>query len=143
MYIQLGKYDKEYRKDIEDFLNKLGVDYSIRQYERTNEELEKIRKQHKEKYHKNIEQMREKQRIVRAGRKKNNPLPTPKQLKKYNQLVGQKFGELTVIEFLERTYTYAFYYNCQCTCGSIIRVNKRDLINGKKTHCGCKKMKEV
>lgn len=143
MFIKLGKYDKEYRKDIEDFLNKLGVEYSIRQYERTDEELEKIRNEHKEKYHKNIKQMREKQNKYREQRRKNNPPPKPRQLEKYKQLEGQRFGELKVIEFLKCTYNYDVYYKCQCSCENIIRVNKRDLIKGKKTHCGCKEMKGV
>ena len=141
MGIQLGKYERKYQKDVEDFLNKLGVEYSIRQYERTDEELEKIRKQHKEKYYSNIEKSREKQRNFRIERKKNNPPPNARQLAKYNELVGQKFGELTVIEFLERTYMYTFYYKCQCSCGNIIRVEKFNLIRGKKTSCGCQKKK--
>lgn len=143
MLVHLGKYDRKYREEVEKFLDSLGVEYAIRQYERTDEELAKIRKQHKEKYYKNIEEMREKQRKIREKRKKNNPPPTARQLEKYNEFVAKKFGELTVIEFVERTYSYGYIYKCQCSCGNIIQAYKNDLIHGKKTSCGCLKKKGV
>lgn len=57
--------------------------------------------------------------------------------KKVN-LIGQTFGELKVLEeCLERKYERV-QWKCQCSCGKILIVTSKDLIENRKTHCGCK-----
>lgn len=61
-------------------------------------------------------------------------------LKKSNRidLIGQKFGRLTVISFheLERGDTY---FNCLCDCGREVVVKGQDLKRGSTKSCGCLK----
>lgn len=55
-----------------------------------------------------------------------------------DDLLGQVFGELTVIEFDkqrsdEKKYSY---WICKCSCGNIISTSKYKLIDGEKIICG-------
>ena len=58
-------------------------------------------------------------------------------------LVGQRFGKLTV---LERDFNYitknnkpgrGVYWKCKCECGKEVVVNGWDLRGGRTTSCGC------
>ena len=54
-------------------------------------------------------------------------------------LVGQKFGKLTVIKkdeikTIKGKYTY---WVCECECGSVKSIYQGSLRNGKTTSCGC------
>lgn len=51
-------------------------------------------------------------------------------------LVGQRFGKLTVIEKAD-TIDRQLYWWCQCDCGKIIRVCGNSLKQGKTKTCGC------
>lgn len=62
---------------------------------------------------------------------------------KYNDLVGQKFGRLTVIEHINakdigKSGTAA-YWRCKCECGKETVVRTHDLIHDKIKSCGCYK----
>ena len=61
-------------------------------------------------------------------------------VKKVDSLVGQSFGCLKVIDLPETSESFN-YYECECVCGKHIIVNRKDLINGKKTSCGCQIVK--
>lgn len=56
-------------------------------------------------------------------------------------LVGEKFGRLTVIERVENKIqpnkTSKIQYLCKCDCGNQIIVNACHLKNGHTTSCGC------
>lgn len=52
-------------------------------------------------------------------------------------LVGQKFGRLTVIEY-SHTTKKASHWRCICECGNEKVVHRQLLINGGTTSCGCK-----
>lgn len=53
-------------------------------------------------------------------------------------MIGQKFGDLKVLERdLTRTGGAA-YWLCECSCGKIISVRGQYLRSGEKQHCGCK-----
>lgn len=55
-----------------------------------------------------------------------------------NNLVGQKFGRLTVIkDSNKRTSSGAIIWECQCECGNITYVNKSKLTSGNTKSCGC------
>ena len=50
-------------------------------------------------------------------------------------LVGQKFGKLTVIKYLYSSYHRI--YLCQCECGNTCEVAMTSLVNGATQSCGC------
>ena len=52
-----------------------------------------------------------------------------------NDIVGQKFGKLTVIKFIEK-----FNYLCKCECGNKKIVRRYDLLNNNTRSCGCIKI---
>lgn len=53
-------------------------------------------------------------------------------------LLGQSFGELTVIERAENTIDNKARWKCKCSCGKERIVKSDDLRKGKITSCGCK-----
>lgn len=59
--------------------------------------------------------------------------------KKGQSLVGQKFGKLTVIEFLGTNDYQKHIYKCQCDCGKIVIVNGNHLKSKNTQSCGCLK----
>ena len=57
---------------------------------------------------------------------------------KNENLVGQKFNHLTVIELLtERAKNRQKIYKCQCDCGNYTNVRSSDLKTGNTKSCGC------
>lgn len=53
-------------------------------------------------------------------------------------LINQKYGDLTVKEIVETSKWGDKLLLCECTCGSTIKVMSSLLKSGEKTHCGCK-----
>jgi len=56
-------------------------------------------------------------------------------MKKYN-LVGKKFGRLTVIKYAH-TYNKRRYWNCLCSCGNDSFVTTAKLMSSATKSCGC------
>lgn len=52
-------------------------------------------------------------------------------------LMGQKFGKLTVIQFHSMTSTHNAIYLCECSCGIKKAIRSRHLISGATRSCGC------
>lgn len=52
-------------------------------------------------------------------------------------LTGQRFGRLTVLEFVPNDRTKSSYWKCECKCGRIIVARMSDLKKGKTSSCGC------
>lgn len=53
-------------------------------------------------------------------------------------LIGQKFGRLTVIELLsERAKNGMKIYKCMCDCGNYVNVRYGNLTSGNTKSCGC------
>lgn len=52
-------------------------------------------------------------------------------------LVGQKFGRLTVLEDLGVLEYGKRYWKCVCDCGNVIPILHGNLISGNKQSCGC------
>jgi hypothetical protein len=49
----------------------------------------------------------------------------------------QKFGKLLAIkELIERKNNHVLWL-CKCECGNDIKVSASNLVNGRKTSCGC------
>lgn len=57
-----------------------------------------------------------------------------------NNLVGQKFGELTVIERAPNRRIDETYWKCLCSCGSVTEVRASDLTGNRVMSCGCQKI---
>jgi hypothetical protein len=61
-----------------------------------------------------------------------------------NDIVGKKFGLLTVIErVLDPKNNHKTIWLCQCDCGNIHYVERRYLINGHVNSCGCLRRKSL
>lgn len=56
---------------------------------------------------------------------------------KFNELVGKKFGKLTVISFVKRTKYRETIYNCLCDCGNNKNIFQKNLVRNKDANCGC------
>ena len=61
--------------------------------------------------------------------------------RKMNDLTGQKFGKLTVIERAENTKSGKIRWKCKCECGKECVVGSSNLKQGITNSCGC--LKEV
>ena len=54
-------------------------------------------------------------------------------------LTGQVFGDLTVLNRAERQRKNGgIWWTCRCICGSTYECPATLLVNGRRTHCGCK-----
>jgi len=70
-------------------------------------------------------------------RKKNK---SPKVLKpRYRNLIGEKFGRLTVIEIAKRDKNNKIRWKCKCECSKEKIVRSSYLLNGDTKSCGCLK----
>lgn len=52
-------------------------------------------------------------------------------------IVGQRFGRLTVLEYAGSTEYRASRWKCQCDCGKTKIIQRGALINGLTVSCGC------
>lgn len=53
-------------------------------------------------------------------------------------LIGEKFGKLTVIEKTDKRYGGGqVVWKCACDCGEIVFSNSDALVRGRKQSCGC------
>ena len=62
-----------------------------------------------------------------------------KTIRKDNNLLGQKFGMLTVIKPIETRYHGTIIWECRCECGNTVYARTTFLKSGKKKSCGCVK----
>ena len=58
-------------------------------------------------------------------------------------LTGQRFGRLTVLEFVPRTGTKQSYWKGKCDCGCLTIVNGNSLVAGNTKSCGCLKIEKA
>lgn len=58
----------------------------------------------------------------------------------YN-LLGQTFGELHVVGKSRKCTKMGSYWTCLCSCGYTCEATASELVSGRKTHCGCKSVK--
>ena len=58
-------------------------------------------------------------------------------------LLGQKFGRLTVIERLENNKYNNARWLCECECGTLTSAITSELKNGKVKSCGCLKIDKL
>lgn len=67
--------------------------------------------------------------------------PVPKT--KHTELVGKKFGELTVLEDDGTRRQHGVAWKCRCSCGNIAHVRTTALTSGTITSCGHESRKNV
>lgn len=60
---------------------------------------------------------------------------------KFQDLSGQTYGELTVLNEYSKAHDGKTIWTCRCSCGNITHVIARDLKNGNTKSCGCMKTK--
>ncbi len=60
--------------------------------------------------------------------------------KSFQNLIGHKFGKLTVLKFNRRENNRT-YWECKCDCGNIIIV-RADALKGGQNSCGCVRNEE-
>ena len=58
---------------------------------------------------------------------------------KMKNLIGQKFGRLTVIELTKQRIDNKIIWKCQCECGNIVYAISSNLLDGHTKSCGCLK----
>lgn len=59
--------------------------------------------------------------------------------KEMEDLSGQRFGRLVVIEFDHMDEYYSSHWLCRCDCGNKVIVSRGNLVKGRATSCGCYK----
>ena len=52
-------------------------------------------------------------------------------------LIGRRFGKLTVVERMSERQDRYLLWRCRCDCGGEIQVNTKRLTRGTVTNCGC------
>lgn len=57
-------------------------------------------------------------------------------------LVGQRFGRLTVLERLGANARKEVMWRCQCDCGNIVNVRTRNLRTSGTGSCGCNRIEK-
>lgn len=55
-------------------------------------------------------------------------------------VIGQKFGKLTVILRTKKKRTKGVFYKCRCECGKLLLATKYNLERGRTKSCGCFKL---
>lgn len=63
-------------------------------------------------------------------------------VKPKENLVGQVFGKLTVVE-LDHVEKSRRYWRCQCQCGNTKSIREYNLKSGNTTSCGCSRRKYI
>ena len=58
---------------------------------------------------------------------------------KKTDLIGRKFGRLTVIARYESNEKYVYMWTCRCSCKdmNVVNVRQSNLLNGKTKSCSC------
>ncbi len=51
--------------------------------------------------------------------------------------IGDKFGKWTVLKILPKISYKPCFFECQCECGTIKKVNGNNIVRGLSTNCGC------
>lgn len=68
---------------------------------------------------------------------------TPKKTRDCESMIGQKYGRLTVLEFVGVDRTRQSLVKCICDCGNIVITNINKLRTGHTNSCGCYRKEKV
>lgn len=58
-----------------------------------------------------------------------------------SDIIGNVYGDLTVINKSKNKAKNATLWICECSCGNTSEVRRSNLVSGHTTSCGCKKLK--
>lgn len=58
-------------------------------------------------------------------------------------IVGQRFGNLTVVSFSHIDKNHKSHWNCQCDCGNSVVLQKSNFAQGNTVSCGCYRRKNT
>ncbi len=64
-----------------------------------------------------------------------------KGLEKIKNLIGQQFGNLLVLSYVDIQEKQGSHWLCKCKCNKKIIVSYKNLTQGKTTSCGCANIK--
>lgn len=64
-------------------------------------------------------------------------------MREFPNLIGKRFGKLTVIELLPSTLSGQRRWLCKCDCGGEHIATTNNLNSGRTTNCGCKKSPDL
>lgn len=71
----------------------------------------------------------------------NKPEKKPEKKRDYRidpyDIVGNRYGRLTVMEYVGADDRYNYFYLCKCDCGNEKVIVRRSLIGGHTRSCGC------
>lgn len=63
---------------------------------------------------------------------------------KNNDIIGQKFGRLRILEVItKKEDKNRKYYKCKCECGNVVIIRADSLKSGKTQSCGCLQKEKV
>lgn len=63
--------------------------------------------------------------------------------RKIIDLIGQRFGNLVVLEFTDRRSNKGIIWKCQCDCGATTYVSSCNLRSNHTKSCGCYRKKQI
>lgn len=80
------------------------------------------------------------ERSLKSGNSKSCGCLQQERTRKANSydLTGQTFGDLAVLHPAKMRRKDGVWWTCRCTCGNICVFPATLLVQGKRTHCGCK-----
>ena len=58
-------------------------------------------------------------------------------MSKLKNLIGQRFGMLTVVSIVLRDSPQGSVWNCRCDCGGMVVRSRHRLTENRPKHCGC------
>lgn len=59
-------------------------------------------------------------------------------------IIGKRFGKLTILSIDDTHQGNHYYYNCKCDCGNIISKRRNSILDAKETpSCGCYKIEKA
>lgn len=70
-------------------------------------------------------------------------LNKPKQQKAEIDIIGKRFGKLTVVGFDRIRYKHVYFFKCECDCGNEIIVRKDLLTQGIQKGCDCVRIEVI
>lgn len=70
-------------------------------------------------------------------------ITTPKRQRNVSDIIGNKYGRLTVLKYVGIDKNRQSLFECECSCGNRKIVNINKLKSGHTTSCGCYKQEKV
>ena len=69
-------------------------------------------------------------------KRKRKKIEKPKKQIEKISYIGNKYGQLTVLDDYYEPKKKCRMFKCKCDCGNVCVIRRYEVLNGKKTHCG-------